>query len=114
MSSRDASQQPRPALVELCFAERVAELAKAAKLAFSALRTEHDYLGRIVVFRIVGEVGTPVTTGAALTPALDTAKDHSVDLTPSVSAAAVKSAIRASPPFIAWAAAMPIIDVKVM
>lgn len=114
MSSQDASRQSRPALVELSFAERVAQLVEAAELALSTTRTEHGYLGTIVVFRIDGEVGTPPTTGGALAPALDAAKDHSLDLTPSVSAAAAKSAIRASPPFIAWAAATPIIDVRVM
>ncbi len=95
-------------------AARVAELSEAAELAIGATRTEHRHLGRIVVAGIVGEIGPPMTAGETLASALDTAKDHSLDLTPSVSAAAARSAIRASPPFIAWAAATPIIDVSVM
>ncbi len=87
---------------------------RPAKLALGATRTEHRHLGKIVVPGIVGEIGAPVTTGRSLAPALDAAKDHSLGLTPSVSAAAARSAIRASPPFIAWAAATPIIDVSVM
>ena len=96
------------------FAERVAELSEAAELALGAARAEHRRLGRIVVPGIVGNVSAPATTEGTLTPALDAAKDYSFDLTPSVSAAAARSAIRASPPFIAWAAATPIIDVSVM
>ena len=92
----------------------MAEPSEAAELALGATRTEHSHLGRIVVVRIVGEIGAPSTTGGTLTPALDAAKNHSLDLTPSVSAAAARSAIRASPPFIAWAAATPMIDVSVM
>ena len=114
MSKQDISRQSRPALVECGFAERVARLTDASELALSTTRTEHDNLGRIAIFRIVSGVGTPVTTGGTLATALDVAKDHSLDLTPSVSAAAARSAMRASPPFIAWAAATPIIDVSVM
>ena len=96
------------------FARRVAELCGAAELTLSTARTEDDYFGRIIVARIIREVSAPAKGGGTLTPALDAAKDHSLDLTLSVSAAAARSAIRASPPFIASAAATPIIDVSVM
>jgi len=79
----------------------VAEVYEAAELALGAARAEHRHLGRIVVPGIVGKVSAPATTGGTLAPALDAAKDHSLDLTPSVSAAAARSAMRASPPFIA-------------
>jgi len=102
------------ALVGHDFTGSIRELSEAAELAIGATRTEHRHLGRIVVLGIVGEIGPPMTTGDTVEPALNTAKDHSLDLTPSVSAAAARSAIRASPPFIAWAAAIPIIDDSVM
>ncbi len=103
-----------PPLRRLDFAGRVAAFSEAAELALGADRAVHRHIGRIVVTRIGGEIGAPATSGGALTPALDAAKGYSVDLTPSVSAAAARSAIRASPPFIAWAAATPIIEVRVM
>ena len=87
---------------------------RPAKLALGATRTEHRHLGWVVIPRVVREIGAPATANGALAPAFDAAKNHSLDLTPSVSAAAARSAIRASPPFIAWAAATPIIDVSVM
>lgn len=95
-------------------AERVAELSEAAELALGTSRTEHRHLWRIVVAGIVREIGAPVTTGGTLASALDTAKDHLPDLTPSASAAAARSAIRASSPLIASAAATPTIEVSVM
>ncbi len=91
-----------------------AEVSEAAEFARGAARAIDRDFGRIIVARIIREVSAPATTEGTLTPALDAAKDHSLDLTPSVSAAAARSAIRASPPFIAWAAAKPIIDVGVM
>ncbi len=96
------------------FARRVPELFEAAELTLSTARTEHDYLGRIIVARIIREVSAPATSGSTLTPALDATEDHSFDLSPSASAAAERSAIRALSPFIASAAATPIIDVSVM
>ena len=82
--------------------------------SLGASRKEHDYLGRIVVLWTFRETHAPAATRAALAPALDAAKDHLLDRTPRVSAAAERSAMRASPPFIASAAAKPIIDVSVM
>lgn len=93
--------------------DRIAELL-TSELALGAAWAIHRHLGRIVVPRIVREAGTPLTTAGTLALTLDAAKDHSVDRTPSVSAAAARSAMRASPPFIAWAAATPIIEVSVM
>ena len=92
----------------------MAELLEPSELALGATWAVHRHLGRIVVPRIVREVGSPSTSAGTVAPALDAAKDHSLDLTPSVSAAAARSAMRASPPFIAWAAATPIIEVSVM
>lgn len=96
------------------FTERAAEGSEASELALGAARTKNCHLRWIVVLGIVDEIGAPTTTAADLAPALDAAKGHLPDLTPSVSAAAERSAIRASPPFIASAAAMPIIEVSVM
>jgi len=104
----------RPAVKTSRFRRTRPDFSEAAELALAADRAVHRHIGRIVVTRIGGEIGAPATSGGALTPALDAAKGYSVDLTPSVSAAAARSAIRASPPFIAWAAATPIIEVRVM
>lgn len=114
MSSQKAADISDRASVGHGFAERVAELSEAAELALGATRTEHRHLGRIVVPGIVGEIGAPVTTGGTLASALAATENQSVDRTPSASAAADRSAMRASPPFIACAAATPIIDVSVM
>ena len=94
--------------------DRIAGLLEPSELALGAAWAKQRHFGRVVVARILREVRTPMTAGGTLAPALDAAKDHSLDLTPSVSAAAAKSAIRASSPFIACAAATPIIDVRVM
>ncbi len=114
MSSQKAADISDLALVGHGFADRVAEPSDAAELALGTIRAIHRYLGRIVVARIVREIGAPITTGGTLASALAATENQSVDLTPSASAAADRSAMRASPPFIACAAATPIIDVSVM